>query len=163
MKHTPLYDLDGDDPLTLETRHGKADVLRKLLEVKVSPNSETAEGYSALLAAIDWHRETVTILLKAGADPNNSAHYWEYPLTAAIESGDQDAVAEFLKSQAQINARDQIDGRTALHAAVLYRNYKGIETLLEAGADPRIKDLGESTCQLPWRAASEEPRTGNSA
>jgi hypothetical protein len=142
---TRLYDLDGYDPLTLAAKEGKIDVVKALLALKVSPNAEVADGYSPLLAAIAWHPEIVPILLDAGADPNNYAHYWEFPLTSAIENGDQAAVEQLLKSGARINATDHLDGQTALHAAVLYRNYAGIEALLKAGADPLIRDSDGKT------------------
>lgn len=48
----PLYDLDGYDPLTLAAKDGKTDVVKKLIAMKISPNSGTADGYSPLLAAI---------------------------------------------------------------------------------------------------------------
>ena len=144
-KKTPLYDLDGDDPLTVAAKEGKTDVVKELLVRKVSPDSEAADGYPPLLAAISWHPELVPLLLNAGADPNNDGQRWEFPLTAAIENLDNAAVDQLLKSGARINAADQVSGQTALHAAVLYRNYVGIETLLKSGADPRIKDFDGKT------------------
>jgi Ankyrin repeats (many copies) len=36
-------------------------------------------------------------------------------------------------------------GETALHGAVMYRNYAAVEALLDAGADVRIKDFSGKT------------------
>src|SRR5882762_6166346 len=138
-KRTPLYDLDGRDPLTLAAREGQVEVVRQLLALKLSPNTESADGYSPLLMALHWeHPEIVSILLGAGADPNYNAHYWEYPLTEAAHAGSQPTINSLLKRGARINAA--AGGRTALHEAVMYRNYGAVQTLLEAGADPSIKD-----------------------
>jgi hypothetical protein len=52
-----------------------------------------------------------------------------------------------LKSGAVINATDRWERHTALHKAVMYRNYVAIETLLEAGADPHIKDFHGDTAE----------------
>jgi ankyrin repeat protein len=138
-KRTPLYDLDGRDPLTLAAREGQVEVVRQLLALKLSPNTESADGYSPLLMALHWeHPEIVSILLGAGADPNYNAHYWEYPLTEAAQAGSQPTINSLLRRGARINAA--AGGRTALHEAVMYRNYEAVQTLLEAGADPSIKD-----------------------
>lgn len=145
-KRTPLYDLDGLDPLTLAAREGKVEVVKQLLALKVSPNNKTADGYSPLLQALNYdHSEIVSLLLDAGADPNYNARYWDYPLTRAAESSSRSTIEHLLKSGAVINATDRWEGQTALHASVMYRNYVAIETLLEAGADPHIKDYSGKT------------------
>lgn len=140
-KHSPLYDLDGFDPLTLAAKEGKVDVVKQLLALNVSPNSESADGYSPLLAALYLDNlDIAVILLKAGADPNNFAHYWEFPLTRAVESRIPGAAELLLKYGAKINAIDEVNGQTALHAAVMYRNYEAIQFLLASGANPKIRD-----------------------
>jgi cytohesin len=137
----PLYDLDGFDPLTLAAKEGKIEVVKQLLALKLSPNSKTADGYSPLLQALNYdNSEIASLLLDAGADPNYNARYWDYPLTRAAESGSRPIIEHLLKSGAVINATDHWEGQTALHASVMYRNYMAIEALLEAGADPHIKD-----------------------
>jgi Ankyrin repeats (3 copies)/Ankyrin repeats (many copies) len=145
-KQSPLYDLDGFDPLTLAAKEGKVEVVKQLLAFNVSPNIETADGYSPLLASLNLdHLEIAALLLKAGADPNNFAHYWEFPLTRAVESRIPGAAELLLKYGANINAIDQVNGQTALHAAVMYRNYEAIQLLLGSGANPRIRDSDGKT------------------
>jgi ankyrin repeat protein len=140
-KQSPLYDLDGSDPLTLAAKEGKVEVVKQLLALNVSPNIEAADGYSPLLAALNLdHLEIAAALLKAGADPNNFAYYWDFPLTEAVESRTPGATELLLKYGAKINAIDQVTGQTALHAAVMYRNYEAIQLLLASGANPKIKD-----------------------
>ena len=145
-KHSPLYDVDGFDPLTLAVKEGKVEVVKQLLTLNVSPNSESADGYSPLLAALYLDNlEIAATLLKAGADPNNFAHYWEFPLTRAVKSRIPGAAELLLKYGANLNAIDDVNGQTALHAAVMYRNYEAIQFLLASGANPRIRDSDGKT------------------
>jgi hypothetical protein len=146
-KRTPLYDLDGFDPLTLAAKEGKVEVVKQLLALKLSPNSKTADGYSPLLQALYDHPEIVSLLLDAGADPNYHPRDWDYPLTRAAESGSRTTIEHLLKNGAVINATDRWMGQTALHEAVMYRNYVAIETLLAAGADPHIRDCHGDTAE----------------
>jgi rhodanese-related sulfurtransferase len=140
-KRTPLYDLDGDDPPSLAAREGQVEVVRQLLALKLSPDARSADGFSPLLMALHWeHPEIVSILLEAGADPNYNAHYWGYPLTAAVHAGSRQTIESLLQKGARINAASRWGGTTALHEAVMYRNYEAVQTLLKAGADSSIKD-----------------------
>jgi Ankyrin repeats (3 copies) len=87
-KRTPLYDLNGHDPLTLAAMGGQTEVVKLLLTLNMSPNTESADGYSPLLAAFNWdHPEIAVLLLDAGADPNNNAREWDFPLSMAAQSG----------------------------------------------------------------------------
>ncbi len=145
-EQSPLYDLDGSDPLTLAAKENKVEVVKQLLALNVSPNIESADGYSPLLAALNQDRlEIPAALLKAGADPNNFAYYWDFPLTKAVESRTPGAAELLVKNGANINAIDQVTGQTALHAAVMYQNYEAIQFLLASGANPRIKDKDGKT------------------
>jgi hypothetical protein len=145
-KRTPLYDLDGFDPLTSAAKEGQLEVVRQLLKLKLSPNTESADGYSPLLMALWGHPEIVSLLLDAGADPNYNAQYYEYPLTrAAASGGSPSTIDSLLKSGAKLNAVDRWEGQTALHAAVMSQNYEVVQTLLEAGADPSIRDYSGKT------------------
>jgi hypothetical protein len=145
-KQSPLYDLDGSDPLTLAAKENKAEVVKQLLALNVSPNIESADGYSPLLAALNQDSlDIAEALLKAGADPNNFAQYWEFPLTRAVESRIPGAAELLVRNGANVNAIDQVDGQTALHAAVMYQNYEAIQFLLASGANPKIKDKDGKT------------------
>jgi hypothetical protein len=144
-KRTPLYDLDGLDPLTLAVKEGKVEVVKQLLALKLSANSKTAEDYSPLLQSLNDYPEITSLLLDAGADPNYHPREWESPLTRAAESGSRSTIEHLLKSGAAINATDRWERQTALHEAVMYRNYIAIETPLEAGADPHIRDYKGNT------------------
>ena len=140
-RRTPLYDLNGNDPLTLAAKDGQPEVVRKLLALKLSPNTLSADGYSPLLMALNWdHAEIVGLLLPAGADPNDNAKFWDYPLTRAAESSSRSTIEVLLKSGAKLNATDRWQGQTALHAAVMYRNYEAVQALLDAHADRTIRD-----------------------
>lgn len=145
-QRTPLYNLDGLDPLTSAAKEGQLEVVRQLLKLKLSPNIESADGYSPLLMALRDHREMMSLLLEAGADPNYNALYYDYPLAEASGSGGSRSIIDLLlKSGAKLNAVDHWEGRTALHAAVMSENYEAVQALLEAGADPSIRDYSGKT------------------
>ncbi len=154
-KRTPLYDLDGHDPLAVAAKEGKVDVIRQLLKLGLSPNEKSADGYSPLLMALNWeHPDVVSVLLDAGADPNYNAEDWEYPLTKAVHAAKRPTIELLLKRGAKINQISSWSGRTALHEAVMYRNYEAVETLLDAGADAKVRDKDEKT--PPQHAEDDE-------
>lgn len=78
--------------------------------------------------------------LRQGADPTVGSG----PLGPAIYSfvpyyGDNlEMVALFLEYDMNVNAREEFDGTTLLHKAVLYSRYEIVKYLLEHGADPTI-------------------------
>jgi ankyrin repeat protein len=86
--------------------------------------------------ALHWNCPDIArILLNAGADPNYKSHLWELPLNEAMAEGKQPIVEYLLRKGAKVNSEGGWTGGTALHEAVMYRNYEAIETLLAAGAD----------------------------
>jgi ankyrin repeat protein len=49
-------------------------------------------------------------------------------------------IFDLLRTGARVNRKGGWTGGTALHEAVMYRNYEAIETLLAAGADVHALD-----------------------
>lgn len=100
-------------------------------------------GNTPLIFAIDNDNiEAAMLLLDAGADPdiqnddNHSALHW-----AAAKSSQEDTrlIEMVLKKTNAINAQD-IEGDTALCLAIMSKNKKVIQLLLDAGADPNIQN-----------------------
>ena len=138
---TQLFDLGGMGPLTIATKENRASMVELLLTLGESPNSPDADGFTPLLMALHWNNpEVARVLLNAGADPNYKSHLWQLPLNEAVAEGKRPIVENLLRKGAKVNSEGGWTGGTALHEAVMYRNYEAIETLLAAGADVRTLD-----------------------
>jgi ankyrin repeat protein len=82
--------------------------------------------------------EAVTLLLKAGVNPNFTTIDGQTPLTMAASFGDTQSVSLLLAAGADIDTKDSYD-RTALMYAVHDGYGKVAEILLAAAADPNIQ------------------------
>jgi hypothetical protein len=90
-------------------------------------------------------------LLAAGVDPNATNRY-STPLTSAAYRGNRDVVALLLAQPGiNIDAQD-VDGFTALTWAVGHGSLDIVDLLVQAGANPNIKNrFGESATTLAER------------
>jgi ankyrin repeat protein len=90
-----------------------------------------------LFAARIGDAESATLLLNAGADPNDSLPDGTSALILAAHSGQGNVAAVLLDKGANPNALGS--GYTALHAAVLRSDLKLVKALLAHKADPNIR------------------------
>jgi hypothetical protein len=141
QRKTQLFDLGGKGPLTVAAKENRPGMVELLLTLGESPNSPDADGFAPLLMALHWNNpEIARLLLNAGADPNYKSHLWALPLNEGVAEGKKPIIEDLLRKGARVNGKGGWTGRTALHEAVMYRNYEAIETLLAAGADVRTLD-----------------------
>lgn len=100
--------------------------------------------------------EKLKLLLELGADPNAVEQYYGSPLMQALK---YDAGAEFIKilldAKADINLPDD-NGETAVFAAVKYRRFDELRTLLSRGGKPNHKANNGKTA-LTKEIESKEP------
>src|SRR6185295_13355301 len=95
-------------------------------------------GSTALLfAARSGDAKTVSLLLAAGADPNDSLPNEMTALVLAAHSGNGPAAEVLLEGRADPNAAGI--GYTALHAAVLRNDLSLVNALLVHGANPNAQ------------------------
>ena len=168
--HTPLHLLlgrwEGDGAIV---RIGVPAVLGAGADVHARDAQGRAPLHDAVQAAgrARASREDaihlVQLLLRAGADANARTHLGESPLHIAA-SGSQrnamvigDVIPALLEAGAEVDARTN-DGQTPLHAAVQADRPAAVVALLDAGADPTLRDgagnLADPTSCEHWGRAA---------
>lgn len=131
FSQTNIYDI---------SRSGDLEALKNIY--KQSPeliNTTNNKGYSPLvLATYHGHTDAVDFLLDHGAEANTNSLYGT-PLMAAVVKGYYEISERILQSDVDVNGSDQ-NGTTALHYAVMYKNYNLTKLLVLYKANPLIKD-----------------------
>jgi uncharacterized protein len=102
-------------------------------------------GYGLLFYA--KHPESMKFLLDHGVDPHYQTHEHITALNyLAVNSDDSvDAVRILLDCSVDLNAIDDLDGRTAAHRAVQGNNVHILLELIDRGANLTIKDRNGQT------------------
>lgn len=119
-----------------------------LLARGVDPNAEvwidiTVDTIceSALNAAAEnGHVETARTLLDAGAKPDKRVDGGYTPLISAAAAGKPGVIELLAARGADLNAREEIFGHTALHKAARLAQESAVSALLAVGADPAVRD-----------------------
>lgn len=106
----------------------------------------------------------IRTLLEIGADPNPRDHLGFPPLIAALscsrpKSGaparpDVAAIIELLLAFGADPNQRGVNDYTALHMAVIERNFRAVELLLGAGADPLLRTRIDD-CETPREVAEK--------
>ncbi|BCS25024.1 ankyrin repeat domain-containing protein [Aspergillus puulaauensis] len=127
-------------------QHGYESSARLLLNAATSssgpdPNTPTIGGTTALhLAVKAGNLPTIQLLIDRGADLFACSSGGYTALHWAVDSG-HDRVVDLLLSRAEAVLSEQDDlGRTALHLAAWQGRGEIVQRLLEAGADPGVRD-----------------------
>ncbi|KAL2835341.1 ankyrin repeat-containing domain protein [Aspergillus pseudoustus] len=85
------------------------------------------------------------MLAKQGIEPDHPDDLGRTPLRIACQGGISGIVQDLLDtSQVNVNARDDLD-QSPLLVAVLHEHYHLIGPLMEAGADPELRDFCRDT------------------
>ena len=135
-------DGDGDTALMKAVKSGFDDVVELLVAGGADVKAKDNRGNSAFsLAAFGAHLEIADILLQHGADPNAADTYGITPLLGAATMGNEEVLRYLVGKGAKVNAITQLEygGSTALTSAASVGNAASVRTLLELGADPRLK------------------------
>jgi ankyrin repeat protein len=140
-------DKDKHTPLMLASREGNCEMIQLLLESGAIVNAQDSAGFTPLMYAIshkhnDKRSETVKLLLQAGADVNVKNVFGHTPLTSAIASGYTEIIRLLITVHTNIdlvNTQDK-EGVTILMQAASIGDSEKVKLLLDAGADPNMKD-----------------------
>ncbi|KAM9055029.1 ankyrin repeat domain-containing protein 29 isoform 1-T1 [Megaptera novaeangliae] len=148
--HDQLY--DGATALFLAAQGGYLDVIRLLLSSGAKVNQPRQDGTAPLwIASQMGHSEVVRVMLLRGADRDAARHDGTTALLKAANKGYNDVIKELLKFSPTLGILK--NGTSALHVAVLSGNIKAVALLLEAGADPALRNKAN---ELPAELTKNE-------
>ncbi len=139
----------GTTPIFLAARDGRDNIVKLLISNdSVKIESKDANSMTPLLiAASNGHGETVSLLLKGGADIKAKNKLGMSVLHHAAKVEDSKFLASLLKvASGDINQRDTL-GNTALHYATQGGLKDNVEILLSAGTDRSLRNLDKKTAQ----------------
>ncbi|ERE83851.1 ankyrin repeat domain-containing protein 29 [Cricetulus griseus] len=148
--HDQLY--DGATALFLAAQGGYLDVIRLLLSSGAKVNQPRQDGTAPLwIASQMGHSEVVRVMLLRGADRDAARNDGTTALLKAANKGYNDVIEELLKFSPTLGILK--NGTSALHAAVLSGNIETVALLLEAGADPALRNKAN---ELPAELTKNE-------
>ncbi|KAG8516796.1 Ankyrin repeat domain-containing protein 29, partial [Galemys pyrenaicus] len=148
--HDQLY--DGATALFLAAQGGYLDVIRLLLSSGAKVNQPRQDGTAPLwIASQMGHSEVVRVMLLRGAERDAARSDGTTALLKAANKGYHDVIEELLKFSPTLGILK--NGTSALHAAVLSGNIKTVALLLEAGADPALRNKAN---ELPAELTKNE-------
>ncbi|XP_065254386.1 ankyrin repeat domain-containing protein 29 [Emys orbicularis] len=143
---------DGATALFLAAQGGYLDVIRLLLSSGAKVNQPRQDGTAPLwIASQMGHSEIVRVMLLRGADRDATRNDGTTALLKAANKGYHDVIEELLKFSPALGLLK--NGTSALHAAVLGGNVKAVALLLEAGADPSLRNKAN---ELPAELTQNE-------
>lgn len=123
--------------LRLLANQGKTAEVMQLLQTGLSVDAGAETGYTALALAVRWqHRELITQLLQAGANPNTHTNscYQTTALMEASRDGNVDIAKQLISKGAKVNEPDKF-GDHALNWATFFGHLEFAQLLLMHGAD----------------------------
>jgi len=109
----------GSSALHLAVETNQIEAVRMLLASKAYPNKLDRDGDTAVHIAIRENSlQILQTLLQHQADPNIPNHFGKFPLHIAVENNLLTIVKLLVDHGLDVDARDQVAGRTAVHLAV---------------------------------------------
>ncbi|KAM9632511.1 ankyrin repeat domain-containing protein 29 isoform 4-T4 [Trichechus inunguis] len=143
---------DGATALFLAAQGGYLNVIRLLLSSGAKVNQPRQDGTAPLwIASQMGHSEVVRVMLLRGAERDAARNDGATALLKAANKGYSDVIEELLKFSPTLGILK--NGTSALHAAVLSGNIKTVALLLEAGADPALRNKAN---ELPAELTTNE-------
>ncbi|MDW7695230.1 ankyrin repeat domain-containing protein [Flammeovirgaceae bacterium SG7u.111] len=115
--------------------------VKNLLETGSDPNvTDMLRNTPLHVAAFHGHDKIILLLAEYDADLNALNKAQQTPLYSALHADQLLAVNALVESGANLSAKFTSERMTILHFAAKEKRYDITEKLLEAGADPKIKD-----------------------
>lgn len=140
-------DEEGHTPLGCATYCGRnEDMIRYLLFCQANTNQfdNARETFPFIEVARGFKRDMLELFIEYGANPFITDKKGDTALIVAVWPGSDENIAFLLRLKIPVNRQNNC-GETALHKAAEIGAVSLIKLLLEAGADPSIKDNESST------------------
>ncbi|KFO27134.1 Ankyrin repeat domain-containing protein 29 [Fukomys damarensis] len=146
-------------PIKTSGLHSASSEFCFLCSPQCAPSSQQSDCHAGIgdgtaplwIASQMGHSEVVRVMLLRGADRDSTRNDGTTALLKAANKGYNDVIEELLKFSPTLGLLK--NGTTALHAAVLSGNIKTVALLLEAGADPALRNKAN---QLPAELTKNE-------
>ncbi|GIJ50351.1 hypothetical protein Val02_72370 [Virgisporangium aliadipatigenens] len=142
------------ESVTHAAREGRIVVLRTLLDHGGDPNSQSLQGTALYQAACGGFRDTVALLLDAGADPAAAASGCGVALAGACHGGNIEVVELLLAAAPGLVDATGASDMTPLWQAVGHGDQAIVDMLLAHGADP------EASTRWGYRLSAYAARQG---
>jgi ankyrin repeat protein len=132
------------DPRLIRDRNERRGaIVKELVSAKANLDLNDGHGATALAISAPAHEEIALLLIDAGAEINTKEGIYIDGVFGQTPLHYATARPKLLK--AMLNRKPQLDvqdsnGATPLHWAVHVHSVAGVKMLLEAGADPQVKD-----------------------
>ena len=134
------------------------DALKNLVKQRADLNAAQPDGTTALHWAAHWNDfETVTLLLRAGANVKAVNRYGATPLSEAVVAGSSAMIEALLNAGASPKTLTSEDGETVLMTASRAGNVDAVRILLDRGADVNVKESYKGQTALMWAASERHP------
>ena len=143
-------DAQGWTPLMVAADAGDYDRVVRLVNRGAEVDALDNCGWTPMMrAAAGGHLEIMEWLLEQGADLHQRERTGYNALMAAVLNNQADTTRALLRHGAEVNGQENSNGLTALMWAVRNDNPQMVEWLLDAGADPSVRNqAGETAAQL---------------
>ena len=164
--------MDLDQQLVRAAKNSKPDLVRELIAAGGNVNAKDSIQDSAYLyAGAEGFNEVLAITLENGADVASTNRYGGTALIPASEHGHLQTIRMLIAARVPVNHVNNL-GWTALQEAILLNDggknqQQAVVLLLDAGADPGIRDRVTGTHRLGQRRAARlcghcgaDPRVG---
>jgi ankyrin repeat protein len=141
-QHADLNAAEGDGSTALHwaANWDDLDTVDLLIRAGANVNAANDLGVTPLfLASANGNAAMVKRLLVARANPNTAAATGVSPLLKAARSGNVDAVEALLAHGADVNAKENSAGQTALMWAAAERHPEVVRVLVDHGADVAVR------------------------
>ncbi|PKU40990.1 ankyrin repeat domain-containing protein 29 [Limosa lapponica baueri] len=149
---TEFKNKDGGTALLAACQYGHAKVVDTLLKHGANIHDQLYDGTAPLwIASQMGHSEVVRVMLLRGAERDAARDDGTTALLKAAIKGYNNVIEELLKFSPTLGLLK--NGTSALHAAVLSGNVRTVALLLEAGADPCLRNKAN---ELPAELTKNE-------
>ncbi|XP_060029572.1 ankyrin repeat domain-containing protein 29 isoform X3 [Erinaceus europaeus] len=143
---------DGGTALLAASQYGHMQVVDTLLKHGANIHDQLYDGTAPLwIASQMGHSEVVRVMLLRGAERDATRNDGTTALLKAANKGYNDVIEELLKFSPTLGILK--NGTSALHVAVLSGNIRTVALLLEAGADPALRNKAN---ELPAELTKNE-------